>query len=72
MSQDFGTPVNTYEPQAPLTPQPPKKSNRTIIIVVVVLVVLCCCCMTIGGYMAWIYGDTLLQQFYGALTPLLI
>jgi hypothetical protein len=40
--------------------KPEKKSNKTVIIIAVVAVVLCCCCV-IGGWVAWSYGDQLVQ-----------
>jgi hypothetical protein len=38
----------------------PEKKNRTVIIIAVVAVVLCCCCSLIG-YVAWTYGDQIIN-----------
>jgi hypothetical protein len=44
----------------PIVEGPEKKNNTTLIIVVVVVVLLCCCC--VGAYVAWTYGDAILQN----------
>jgi len=49
------------EQMTPINEEPKKKNTTTIIIIAAVVVVLCCCC--IGAYVAWTYGDTILQSF---------
>lgn len=55
MNEPVGTPAPAPEPVAP------KKKNTTWIIIAVVVVVLCCCCAA-AGYLAWTYGDQILNQ----------
>jgi len=52
MNQEFGAPLE----------EPKKKSNTTMIVIVVVVLLLICCCLAGVGYVAWNFGDAILQQ----------
>ena len=48
-------------PEFSNVPEEPKKKFPTWAIIAIVLVVLCCCC-SLFGFLAWNYGDQVLQS----------
>lgn len=52
----------TEEIGVPVTPEtPPKNKTQTWLIIIIVLVVLCCCCALVSGWLAWTYGDAVME-----------
>lgn len=44
----------------------PKKNNTPLIIGIIVAVILCCCCIA-AGFIAWTYGDQIIDALDLAL-----
>lgn len=56
-----------------ITAEPEKKSRTPLIIVLLLILFICCCVAFVAlSYLAWIFGDTVLERIGLLLTHLLI